>query len=172
MDYPFVEGEKYFTPKQQKHIDEFIAVLPEPKKVYTNEKGERRKVIIVRLPRGCKTYLTAYFLANDGKTYYHTPTAGHDEPWGVMYYEDADAGVGASCTSMEWLKWLGASYTVDDAAVPMSAQDAKITQYSESKRRAIASGAVPKVTPEEFEKHKMEKPKEPEWRPVVPKKKS
>lgn len=159
MEYPFDTKIEYFKPDELKNINEFIKFMPHPKHIYENADGEKRQVLIVRLPRGCVTELTVYDRDTDNR-YYHTPIATHNEPWAVLaYFNPATPDEVESCTSMEWLEWIGESHKEEVAKTKMSPVDAAITRQSKNMARALSTAGMPTDAKDLTEEEKTK------WRP-------
>ena len=129
MNHPFRVGEKYFTPAQQKHIDEFLEKEPIPKDVWITKSGEKRKVVRVDFPEGTvRPGLTTYEKnKKSGETYYHTPSAKLPGREAIIIWVDPeDAKNQRVSTSSEWLKWAGGNFTVSKyTPVPLSEDEKK-----------------------------------------------
>jgi len=110
MIYEANTKQKYFTPTQKRHLENFMAQEPRVGWTYTNAKGEKRKPLRLFYPVGLITDLTAYEprILSDGSRNYHTPCATYRNATKVrISYQDIDEGKACSCESDEWLKWAG-----------------------------------------------------------------
>jgi hypothetical protein len=156
--------EKYFSARELGLINEFISFMPQCKTIYKNEKGEERKVVWVRLPKGCKTPLTVF---SEDLEHYHTPTASLDGVVALVYYKDLQTDEHATVDSTAWLKWLGESYTMRDGSSPAkSGLDSYVASTLEARRK----GGIQEMSGKEFDEQTGgDKAK---WRPVTRKKKS
>jgi hypothetical protein len=149
VNFRFSDKEKYLTAAEQKHLDEFFAFEPQCKKVYQNAKGEKRLPLMVKRPKGCIAPDTVWGPRIDGARWYHTPLATLNDKVAGIYYRDPDTGKTDSCTSREWLKWLGKEWTNEDKPKPKrTATD----NYVESQKKSIASGNIRSVSAEEFDR--------------------
>lgn len=125
MDYPFSKKDYdkgvYFNKKEKAHIEEFIANLPQVSLIFENPDGEKRHLQYMKLPRGCITRLTAKCPVEGYGDFYHTPTAKHDEPFAVMYWQNPnDPKDNGSCNSMEWLEWEAGAVTISEPPPPVT----------------------------------------------------
>ncbi len=102
MDYPFQIGlNDQQTQKEKDHINKFYGAT-QVEFTYEN-RGKKRKVVRVFLPKGCVTEDTVYAHKKEG-TFYHTPLAKLDGLLGRVIYEED--GKPHSCDSKEWMKWV------------------------------------------------------------------
>lgn len=148
MHYPFSEREKYFSPRELKHITEFIAFLPMCKTVYTNKAGEERMPLKVTLPIGCKTDQTCYIEDGDGNVFYHTPLAKLTGVLGDIYYQDVKTGECAAVDSVQWLKWLGQSHQERESPPPPKTGADK---YTAAMKEVVKAGGKKLLSRKEFD---------------------
>jgi hypothetical protein len=144
MEYPFRTDKVYFSGPEERHLKEFLAQEPQPGKVYVNEKGERRLVMDIILPEGVITKLTAFA---DGGVFYHTPCAKWVGVVAMVDYELVGEAGGGRATSEEWLKWIGASFKVNDPEPPVkSKKQEAVDNYISGIKKSIAAGREPVKT--------------------------
>jgi len=124
MKFPFSKNQNYFTPSEQKHLDDFLAVEPIGDDTWTNDKGETRRVMRIEWPQGIDfgAGRTVYF--KNPKTNiieYHSPCATFAGKTARLMYTDQN-GECAWCTSLEWLKWAGKSFTAESPEIPVKTE--------------------------------------------------
>lgn len=118
MRYPYNTANRYFTASEQKHIDEFLERGFSVEHIYKNGSGERRMICTIRLPAGLLTKDTIFDPRTpSGARNYHTPLASHNDTTALLLYND-EAGKMHRCDSLEWMKWLGRDFTVENVSVP------------------------------------------------------
>jgi len=144
MEYPFFTDKVYFSGPEERHLKEFLAQEPQPGKIYTNDKGEKRLVMDVILPMGIITSLTAFA---PGGQFYHTPTAKWDGEVAQVDYENVDADGGGRATSKEWLKWTGGAVKIDEPKPQVKSAGAiAMDAHVAAQKKAIGAGREPVKT--------------------------
>lgn len=148
-------GEKYFTPEQQEALDQFIKDGPVVGMIYDNG-SEKRHVVRIELPVGAITEDTVFGEAPKGGLQpYHTPTAKGQPRFAIVSHKVGDEW--GQCNSVEWLKWLGGDFKVDE--VP----DTPESEGQKKARAAVLGKAMSKekvrVAQAVVDKNKPVKPK-------------
>jgi len=152
MKFPFSKREKYFTSAEQKHLDDFLAVEPITDDTWTNEKGEIRKVGRVEWPQGIDFgpgQRTTYIKDRDGTIRYQSSLATYAGKTARLIFFRPD-GTSEWCSSVDWLKWAGKNFTVNQPVIPEKTEAQKI------KEKALigmaARSTAPPETNDEFSK--------------------
>jgi len=175
MNYPFMEGKKYFTTEETGQLAKFFALFPggfaDPNYVFVNGDGEKRQPKHMFLPKGCITSQTRYYThPKNGERYYHTPCANKNATTVGINYVDPDTGVRGDCNSDEWLEWLGDKWSFDQP--PARGMDAG-DKLTETKIRGMAAVANNIVDFRELDKETVvaAEAKEPIWTSPMKKRK-
>jgi len=151
MKFPFSKREKYFTSAEQKHLDDFLAVGLNTSDTVQNGKGEKRTVHKITYPQGIDLGSGRSVYAKDrkGDTVYHSPCATIPGKTAKILFRGGDGVVG-ECDSVDWLKWAGKSFTVEQPVIPEKTEAQKI------KEKALvgmaARSTAPPETNDEFSK--------------------
>lgn len=177
MNYPFMEGKKYFTTEEAGQLAKFFALFPhgyaDPNYVFVNGDGEKREPKHIFLPQGCITSQTRYYNhPTNGERYYYTPNANRRGATTVgINYVDPDTGVRGDCNSDEWLEWLGDKWSFDRPSVMGGDAGDKL---AETKINAMAIVANNTVDFRELDKETATaaEAKEPIWTSPIKKRKS
>ena len=111
MQFPFNNKGAYLTNVGKKKLAEFLANEPTIETIYTNAKGDQRRVTNVSLPCGCITRETVWFpeFKSDGSRDYDTPRAVIEGDEAQITYCDVKTGEHKVTGSNEWVKWCGSA---------------------------------------------------------------
>jgi hypothetical protein len=146
----FNTSNKYLTNSEDKKLKAFWGVEPQPKIIYTNAKGEKRRLVFMQRPIGCIAPDTVYGPPDPdtGHRPYHTPCATAEGAEAQIYYEDMLTGEKKTVGSNAWVRWAGASLTMESYVKP--SENLELAQYVEVLRN-VAKQPPRKMTDEDRE---------------------